>query len=430
MLASKGRLVLALIFLFIYIPFLSNHGFRAMNRENVDLPSFYYATDAAFNDHRSPYQDSSWKRAQGELQQKVFPYLYPPPSLLLLAPFSWFPYSLLKIVVLVTNHIFVLALIYLLLFRIFAVALPGAPPEDDEKSIVRWLVLPLLILYTLQYHPLVVTLGHGQINLAVLVLICLFWVALRARTHAWLIALPLAAAIILKTYPILFLPLLLIRRKFRIAAFTGAYLAALVGLSLIVLPDKAWSDWLYLVLPTGGYAQTPYHLFSPAMPWNQSLNGFAARMFLHPSYALNLNPVLARVVPYLAAAGIIATLAWLALQLTKRRETRYVNDEFVLVLLSIFLVAPLSWEHHLVFVLPAAVLALIQITTGQTSLKVAIPVGLAVGLMAWPMPFLFQIKGQGLLNLLVSLKFFAVVGLWFYFTGRLRRLLRQNHPAS
>ena len=426
MIAHKGRFVLALIFLFIYIPFLTNHGFRAVDKKNVDLPSFYYATDATFNEGRSPYRAGSWQRTQGELNQKVFPYLYPPPSLLLLAPFSWFSYSALKVLVLVLNHLCVLALIYLLLFRVFAVAMPGAPPTDSSQDLQRWLVLPLLILYTLQYHPLVVTMEHGQINLIVLLLISLFWLALRAQSHAALIALPLAGAILLKTYPVLFLPLLLIRRKFRIAAFTGLYIAALVGVSLVVLPGKVWSDWLNFVLPTGGYAATPYHLFSPAMPWNQSLNGFTARMFLHPSYALNLNPGLARAVPYLAAVGIIGTLVYLALQLTKRRETRYVNDELVLVLLSIFLVAPLSWEHHLVFVLPAAMLALIQITTGQTSLKIGIPVGLAVGLMAWPMPFLFQIEGHGLLSLLVSLKFFAVAGLWFYFVGRLGRLVRQE----
>jgi len=429
--AAKGRLVLAIVFLFIYVPFLVNHGLRAADRRNVDLPSFYYATDAVFNEGLSPYAERGRQALQAELGQTVFPYLYPPPSLLLLAPFSWCSYDGLKGWVLAANHLCVLALIYLLLFRIFAVALPGAPPSDPtkegrEQAFLRWLTLPLLVLYTLQFHPLVVTLGHGQINLFVLVLICLFWLALRSRASAWVIGLPLAGAILLKTYPVLFLPLLLIRRKFKVAAYTTGYLALLVLLSLVVLPAKTWSDWLSLVLPTGGYGQEPYHLFSPAMPWNQSLNGFTARLFLHPNYALSLNPGLARVIPYIAAAAILGTVAWLALRLTRDRETRYVNDELVVVLLSIFLVAPLSWEHHLVFVLPAALLAIIHIVTGRASLPESFSVLVAIGLLAWPMPYLFEIQGQGLLNLFVSLKFFAVVGLWVYFV---RRLLRKAVPA-
>ena len=106
------------------------------------------------------------------------------------------------------------------------------------------------------------------------------------------------------------------------------------------------------------------------------------------------------------------------------------NDEFVLVLLSIFLIAPLSWEHHLVFVLPAAMLALIQLTTEKTSFKILIPVGLAVGLMAWPLPFLFRISDKGPLGLLVSLKLFAVAVLWIYFAGRLFKLLGQEKELT
>lgn len=431
MVAHKGKLILALLFLFIYIPFVSNHGFRTADRKNVDLPSFYYATDLTFNQHSSPYQYGAWQPIEKQLNQKVFPYLYPPSSLLLLAPYSWFSYSGLKMVVLVGNHLCVLLLIYLLFFHIFAGALPQANPEGGDQGLLRWLLLPLLLLYTLQYHPLAVTLGHGQINLVVLVLFCLFWLALRSRKNPWLVGLPLAAAIILKTYPILFLPLLLIRRKYRIAAYTSLYVGAMVVLSFVVLPGKVWSDWINLVLPTGGYGQSPGNVFSPAIPWNQSLNGFAARTFLHNGSAMNLNPALARIVPYLAAVLIVFTLILLAIKLTRRHETRYVNDEFVLVLLSIFLIAPLSWEHHLVFVLPAAMLALIHLTTGKTSIKTMIPVGLAIGLMAWPMPFVYQITDPGPMGLLVSVKLFAVVVLWIYFAGRMFQLLRyQTDPPQ
>lgn len=425
-LAQKARLILGLVFLFLYVPFVTDNGFRAVDRRNVDLPSFYYAADTTFNDQGSPYRSSAWQPIQRELGHQVLPFLYPPPALLLLAPLGQLPYAEAKVAMLVVNHLSVLVLLYLLLFRIFTVPLPDPARDPDDRNFVRWLMLPLLVLYTLQFHPLMVTLDHGQINLTVLVLLCLFWLGARERGPAALIALPLAGAILLKTYPALFLPLLVIRRQGKVAAWAGGYVAGAAALSWLVLPRQAWTDWLELVLPTGGYASTPYHLFSPAMPWNQSLNGFTARLFLHPDYALGIHPLLARLIPAILALLILAVLCWLARRLSRFPGIGSVNDEFVFVLLSIFLVAPLSWEHHLVFVLPAALLALIHVITGRTGRSMTVLVGTSVFLMAWPMAFLFKIEKQGLLNLLISLKLFAVVGLWGYFLGRLLGRVRQG----
>jgi len=419
---ARTRLALGLIFLFLYVPFLIDNGFRAAEAQSVDLPSFYYAAQATFSDGVSPYTPAAWQRLQHQLGQPVFPFLYPPPSLLFFLPFSWFSYGFVKVAVLVANHLSLLALLYLLLFRIFMVELPTGRADAARPggALVGWLVLPLLILYMLQFHPVAVTLDHGQINLAVLVLLSLFWVALRERRPAALTALPLAGAILLKTYPVVFVPLLLVRRQWRPAAWTSAYVAAVAGASWLAVPHQAWRDWVRLVLPTGGYAEAPLGLLSPAMPWNQSVNGFAARLFLNPAVAAAARlPWAAKAVPFVTTAVILGVMVWLALRLTRRQETRYLNDEFVTVLLAMFLIAPLSWEHHLVFVLPAAMLALIQLLTGTVSTRSAFGIGLVVFVLAWPMGFLFRLPSAGAVGLLVSLKLYAVVALWLYFVRRL-----------
>lgn len=416
---AKGRLTLILVFLFLYVPFLTTNGFQLTDKQNIDLPSFYFASDVTFNQHESPYRDNAWQETQKQLQQTVFPYLYPPPSLLLFMPFSWFSYEWVKTASLIVNHLSLLLLMYLLLFRIFRLPWSLKPDSRSESQSLQWLIMPVLVLYTLQFHPVAVTLGHGQINLVVMVQICLFWVWLReARTPA-LTAAPLALAIILKTYPAIFIPLLLVRRQYRIAAWTLGYSVALTLVSLVVLPNGIWSDWIRFVAPTGGYAEVPFHLFSPAMPWNQSINGFTARLFLHPDYALALNPVAARVVPTMLAGLIVGLLVWFGRRMNNRPQRRYVNEEIATVLLAIFLIAPLSWEHHLVFVLPAALLAVVHIFRGRMSVYVAIPVGLAAGILAWPLSFLFRIEGGGLASLLVSLKFYSTVALLIYFLTRL-----------
>jgi alpha-1,2-mannosyltransferase len=426
LLASRNKLILGLVFLFLYVPFVIDHGFLAASQPSMDLPSFYYASEAAFERSVSPYAPAAWQGLQGQLQQRVYPYLYPPPSLLFFAPLSSVPYEAAKTLVLVGNHLALLLLLYLLLFRIMTAARPwrrGVLPGASSR-LLGWLILPLLVLYALRFQPVVVTLDHGQINLTVLVLLCLFWIGLRERRPGAVTALPLAAAILLKTYPALFLPLLVIRRRWRTAAWTGAYVAAMSALSWLVLPRQVWRDWLEDVLPTGGYANTLFGGLPPALPWNQSINGFAARLFQQPGYAWHTDPFLARAVPVVMALIIAGTLVWLAIRLSRRHETRYLNDEFVLVLVSIYLVAPLSWEHHLVFVLPAAMLALVHVFTGRTSWRTAVPVGLAAFVLAWPLEFLFRLPAGGLPTLLVSLKLYAVVTLWVYYVRRLVKVSR------
>jgi alpha-1,2-mannosyltransferase len=266
-----------------------------------------------------------------------------------------------------------------------------------------------------------VTMSHGQVNILVIIQICLFWIWLREGKHPALTALPLAMAIILKTYPIIFLPLLLIRRQYLVAAWALGYALTLTLVSLVALPHGTWGDWMNSVLPTGGYGKIPFHLFSPAMPWNQSINGFTARLFLHPDYAVTINAAAARWVPTVLAVVVVAALVWVSLRLNKRSPKTYGDEEIVLVLTIIFLIAPLSWEHHLVFVLPAALLAVVHLLEGRLSVGAGIAVGLAAGILAWPLKYLFEIRGQGALNLLVSMKFFAAVVLWVYILNRLRR---------
>jgi hypothetical protein len=56
---------------------------------------------------------------------------------------------------------------------------------------------------------------------------------------------------------------------------------------------------------------------------------------------------------------------------------------------------------------------------------VAVPVGLATGILAWPLAFLFRIQGGGAVSLLVSLKLYATITLLVYFLTR----LWQTEPA-
>jgi len=356
-----------------------------------------------------------------QLNQKIFPFLYPPPSLLMFWPLSWFPYGEALTLQLSVNHLCFLLVLYLLWGKILAGYL--VPPDDKNLSdSFAPLVLPLWVVYSLQFHPVALTIDHGQINLIALAFICLFWLGLQNNWRPAFIALPLAGAILLKTYPALFIPLLLIRRRFAIASWTSGILAGAVGLSFALLPLQTWRDWFTLVLPTGGYTNTPYKLFSPAMPWNQGINGFCSRLFLHPGYAVFGAPNFARILAYATALVVVAALVWVIWKPIRTLPGTFLPEEFGFTLLSIFLIAPLSWEHHLVFILPACLLVIGHLASGRGPALPAVLAIASVMIIGWPLKFLFNIENQGILNLLVSLKFFAVVGLWIYFLRDLRRV--------
>ena len=92
---------------------------------------------------------------------------------------------------------------------------------------------------------------------------------------------------------------------------------------------------------------------------------------------------------------------------------------------SLLLFLPFSWFSY-EWVKTAAQLALVHMFRGWMSLCVAIPVGIAVGMIAWPLGFLFRLEGGGIMTLLVSMKFYGTVVLWLYFLSR----LWQTKPAE
>jgi hypothetical protein len=89
-----------------------------------------------------------------------------------------------------------------------------------------------------------------------------------------------------------------------------------------------------------------------------------------------------------------------------------------LFLLMMFLVAPLSWEHHLTYVLPAALLAADALLGGRARGASGAAVLAALFVIAWDFPRdeMYFIKGP--LAVTNAVKFFAAFGLWLFLAKR------------
>jgi hypothetical protein len=401
--SGEGRVALAVLAL-LYLPFAFACGWHYIPIPHTDFPSFYWPAVAAFGGGGSPYGAEVIEAASQQLGQQVFPYLYPPPTLLLLYPLTWFEYETAKILALVLNHLAILALGHVLLHRLLGL-----------RFARRFFLLAAAYLFL--FEPVAITLNHGQVNLVALLMVCLAWLASKEQRHPALVAIPLVLAILLKTYPALLLVLLLIRREYRAAAWSAGLLVGVSALSLLVLPASLWTEYLTQVVPSAGYGQTPHLLFSPAAPWNQSINGLVARLFLdaEPYAALLPHAGLARAVPYVLCTALVAASVALCVAAGRRRDpAAALPIQIALLLATLYMAAPLSWEHHLVFVLPVALLALQRAVEPDECRVWLGVVVLSAVVLAWDLPLESPEIASGVWTLGISIKLYAVFALWLY----------------
>ncbi len=435
--APPFRKVFLLILAFLYLEYAYTYGAKLHASQFGDLASFYYAAQTTFVHHQSPYTPGALHWGADAVHHTVWPYLYPPPSLLLFAPLAGLSFKAATLLVLGTSQCCIFGLLFLLL-DLLGLMEPlrrraaFADPAQAGHLARQGLAAVFLTVYLVSFQASIVTLTSGQINFYVILLLCLMWYALQRKAAPALCALPLALAIAFKTYPILFLPILLVKGEWRTAGWTAGFLALLAAASFLVLPHALWRDWWVYVLPYGGYTKTAPGLFAPSAIWNQSVNGFVSRLFLDPQTAVWVNPAAAKLTAYGVCAALFGTELLLSFRLRKARaglsERPLLDLEFALFLLTMYLVAPLSWEHHLVFVLPAAFVALAHLLFVQESRWKTLWAAAPVFLIAWAIPIDSGSWERHFFHLLLSVKFFAVLALWLYFAAWMARLAREGAP--
>ncbi len=421
---TSTKQIIIILFIFIYIPFLWDFGYKLLFTSHGDFAGFYWGAKLAFVEHHSPYAADAFAGVDPINRHEALPYLYPPPSLLVFYPLTLFRYGVAHALMLMMNHTCILLFIYLFFFKIMRLNL--SQPFDS-------LIAVLSIVYLFTNYPLTRELLHGQIDLVVLLCLCLTWYAMKQNARSWLVALPLSVAILIKTYPVLFILLLIINKKYRAFLWVVGLLLLYTSIAYLVLPHVLWTEWVTNVLPTGGYGQVPYKLVSPAYTWNQNINGFVSRIFLKNEFseALWPNPAIARTLPYLLSLCVVATTVGVSYLASRRQDAgRVIDLEFALFLPMVFIVAPLSWEQHLVYMLPSAFKAFYLLLDNRRNYISKIIVMLVLFGLARYIPIESSYLKRGVLTLGISIKLYAVVILWIYFVLQIHRFARGTQPAA
>jgi hypothetical protein len=351
----------------------------------LDLRVYWEAAQRVFIDGTEPYT-----RAAGQ----GLPFTYPPTALFLLRPLASLTLEQAANLMFALNIGLSLA-VMLLLPR--DLAWTGASPNAGSTRLARWGGL-----YLACFGGLYLTLYFHQVNLLILLCLWGYWRVLRRggkaagsgycgidparrpeHEHASLSGLAAGAALALGSvakphYALLIASTIGCVRRVRpigrgawVLLGAGIASACLLWLSLSVAPAGSWSAWLELVPGSTSYSQLPPGHSSIAAPWNRAIPGELARWLIPNKFTdpVVASPALATAFGTVVVTGLGLATAWaVSRSLRVRAQGHQTGDpgsdpvaidlELSLISVWVFLAAPASWTHHLVMLLPAALVLL------------------------------------------------------------------------
>jgi alpha-1,2-mannosyltransferase len=256
-------------------------------------------------------------------------FTYPPFAAVLFAAVSFVPWRVLPDVSVAVN----IALLAVACW----VTVRALGSRDRRVLAGAALLLAAAGLWT---EPVIRTLYLGQVNLALMALILWDLTQPDTRASRWWKGAGVGVAAGIKLVPLIFIPYLLLTRRFRQAAVAAAAFAATVAAGWAVLPADSARWWLGGLFINGG--RTGF------VGWegNQSLLGFITRL---SGSVAGAQPV------WLAAAALTGAVGLAAAALLARA-----GHELPALLtagLTGDLVSPVSWDHHWVWIVPGLAVA-------------------------------------------------------------------------
>lgn len=194
-----------------------------------------------------------------------------------------------------------------------------------------WFGWALLACLLALFEPLRDTFSFGQVNVLLLALV-LTDAALLASGRGRFAGVGIGLAAAVKLTPALFIGLLLVARRWRAAALATAVALAATALAALVDPDASRFYWTTALWDTDRVGRLAYVS-------NQSVQGILARLG-EPDRAV-------------WAAAVLPVLGVWAVRARRAVAAGDWTAAFALTGLAACLVSPITWVHHLVWLLPS-----------------------------------------------------------------------------
>jgi len=264
-------------------------------------------------------------------------FTYPPFAALLFTTVSFLPWTLLTRVSIAANILFLLASAW------FTFGMLGYRAGRSRAGAALLVSAAVLLA-----EPVMRDIYLGQINLALMALI--LWDFSQPDRRWWKGA-GIGVAAGIKLVPLIFIPYLLLTRRFRQAAAACAGFALTVVVGYAVLPGDSRRWWLHEMFADSGRV-----VVFIGQESNQSLRGLITRL---------AGSTAAGVPPWVAAIAIVTVLGLGAAVLLARAGQDVAG--VLACALTGLLVSPVSWDHHWVWMVPAVAVAAHYAVTAMRS---------------------------------------------------------------
>jgi hypothetical protein len=365
------------------------------------VPVLHCLRGHSIKDYWVWYQTGQLVLQGGEVypdQWHKFPFMYPPPCAVFLAPIS----ALGK-----TGLVVVLALVSAAAWIcsiLFSVRL--APGEQRRGHILLYLIPNLLIGAHVWGNFLL-----GQPSLVLLALMLGAFVSLRRKENI-LAGILIAIAAAIKAFPAIAIVYLVYRRYWTAAATLVLALAFLLiifpipfrGYELARQDLQRWSSGMLFKYDETGVGQR----LGRSNSWkNQSIWGVANRLLRHVEYDHKYaphEPVFANVADLefnsvnriILTAALLLGIAFMAVMPAPGRRTQETDAiEFALLLLLILIFTPLSFGYLFVWLLYPLTVVVQRVLTGSGSRTLLGCVTAAMVLLALSIPFRVMAQAYG-----------------------------------
>jgi alpha-1,2-mannosyltransferase len=157
----------------------------------------------------------------------------------------------------------------------------------------------------------------------------------------WWTGLATGVAAGIKLTPLIFIPYLLITRRFRQAGVAAAAFAVTVGIGFAVVPGASATYWQSGLLDRATGAQSANTRFFFGSTWNQSLRGYLSRLLQDSQIA---------VAPWLIAAALTLVIGLVCA--TWLYRDGYPMLGLLTCAVTGLLISPVSWVHQWVWIGP------------------------------------------------------------------------------
>ena len=299
------------------------------------LPDFHYfdlrvyREAALLVDHGGPLYSAHLRHGLG--------FTYPPFAVLLFMPLSWLSLHAAELDSALINIVLTATAVH----AAMRLGRPAAPARlRGGGSTVGWLAAAA----ALWIEPISTTIGYGQVDLLITVLVLVDLAYLR-RTRVSGIGIGVAAA--LKLTPLIFIPYLLFTRRGPAAARALGVLAASIVVSFIALRRDAIAYWGGKFLDFSRVTGARHD--AGAGPTNQSLRGAVMRLFPTVSDPRAI---------WLLAALVVAVVGLVIAVRVAQRGDQVMG--FLLTAITGLLISPVSWTHHWTIAVPGVLALLVR----------------------------------------------------------------------